>query len=68
MKTFAEVIRIRCIENGLDLNGLLKRMNMKRSTFYDHQNRKAWTQVEVVKMSRILSFTDEDWEIFKEGG
>lgn len=67
IKSFYDCIRIRAFDAGMPIKELLKKTGIAEATFYDHKNRKGWTQMDMARMHKYLHFTAEDLQIFAEG-
>lgn len=66
-KTFYDCIKERSIDAGMPIKDLLKKTGIAEPTFYQHKQRKAWTQMDIARMHKYLHFTAEDLQIFAEG-
>lgn len=66
-KTFYDCIKERSIDAGMPIKVLLKKTGIPEPTFYQHKQRKAWTQMDIARMHKYLHFTADDLQIFAEG-
>ena len=66
-KSFYDCIKERSIDAGMPIKDLLKKTGISEPTFYQHKQRKAWTQMDIARMHKYLHFTAEDLQIFAEG-